>query len=115
MIPEEEARQIAGRIVVPGLSRPQVEGVRLQIVNAICRATIEERRRWTKALSQEGDSPHHPAQLIARVLASAIATEREACAQAADEVERRQQADHGAVNTSGAAQAAAAIRGRPPG
>lgn len=115
MIPEEEAQQIAARISLPGLTRVQIEGVRLQIVGAICRGMAEERKRWVEALGVAASTHHHPGKLVPESMRKAADEEREACARAADEVELRQQADHGAANTGGAAQAAAAIRARSSG
>ena len=46
---------------------------------------------------------------------AALLAEREACAKVADRIEIKQEIDHGAANTGGAAEAAVAIRRREVG
>jgi len=98
MTPEEQASQIVGRIAGRDISRFELDGIRLQIVNAIRQALREEQTRWAEALGVPPATHRHPARAVPEALNKAVAVEREGCAKVAEEL--------------GAAQAAAAIRKR---
>lgn len=96
----------AARLAVVPVPAPEgavVEAAARERLRAFCDGCDE----WP-SLSQKVRDMHIRA--IASAAGIIAAAEREACAKIADACEEKQDAEHGAANTGGAASAAAAIR-----